>query len=289
MTHTGAVSHLTLPIFKQRSNSGSIFRAKRFPLDIRPGLGDYPCDIHMIPSAYSAEFSKLRFQTALPRPLAEISSRLGVPTSVDSEVIPPMKNVYPLRTGSRTRFVVKYFIARCQYSFGIFYDAETAARLADMILVKFAHLRQHSKMKILGEDSLNFTVAQAQRDLENEGEINSLLTQFLCSLDESLLTKRTPKQRTPARAAIYAVKEEIIRELSDQISQLSERLNERLDIIERAVHTDVIRHQGQIYIGDPLPPVVTIGTTIEDLPSSPIFGANTCCANSPVDGSVSPQ
>jgi hypothetical protein len=238
----------------------------------------------MISSAYSAEFSKLSFQTALPRLLAEIAARLGVPRTSDPADVAPMRNVYPLRTPNKVRYVVKYFIARAQHTFGIFHDAETAARLADMILVKFAYLRQHPKMKTLTEDSLNFTLEQAQRDLDNEHEINSLLTQFLASLDESLLQRRTPKQRNTARAEFHAVKEEIINHITEQIS----RLSTRLDTIEKALCNRSGAAGSLPYFGDSMPPQSAYGG---DLPISSIFGekvfSDTGCVNEPANGNVS--
>jgi len=240
----------------------------------------------MMPSAYSVEFSKIAFKTRLPGPLAEIASRLGVPRTEDSSDFISMHNVYPIRSASRPRYIVKYFIARAQHIFGIFYDVETAARLADMIILKFAHLRQN-KRKTPTDESFNFTLAQAQRDLANEGEINSLLTQFLSSLDENLLQRRTPKPRSTARSEFHSVKEEII----EHIIRLNRKLDDavkKIDVLADRMRSILPQPRTLLpgYLGDP-----TVASPHGlDLPISPIFGgANTCCEGLTGDGSVFPQ
>ena len=227
---------------------------------------------------YSSSFSRLTFQTPLPDSLAAIARRL------DGESPPRLHNVHPISSGAKPRYAVKYFIARTQHLFGIFSDVVTATRLADMILVKFAYLRR-GKRKTVTEESLNFTVEQARRDIENEHDINSLLIQFLADLDETLLVpKPITRTRRTARSELHAIREEIIERLNNRLDDLGKKIDVLADKLSRPAYLPGTLQPVHVpyYIGDPIPAGV-----IGDLPSTPIFGANTCCANSPGDANVS--
>lgn len=110
----------------------------------------------------------LDFQTPLPQRFEHVAESIQVGQT-------PKRNVYFLG-GS---WVVKYFFAGKQRAFRSFpaHQYAEAYRLADMVIRLFADLRVR-KPKPLDDNSFNYSPEQAQRDLDQEPAIHSVLLQL---------------------------------------------------------------------------------------------------------------
>lgn len=105
------------------------------------------------------------------------------------------KNVYLLGD----RWAVKYFFAGKQRTFGFFGCGEydSAYRLADMIIRRFADLRV--KAFRLTEESYNLTPSQAEADTNLEHDINSVLITLHSLSPEKKYKDCVPQVRKTAR------------------------------------------------------------------------------------------
>jgi hypothetical protein len=97
---------------------------------------------------------------------------------------------------------VKLFLGREQRLLGQSHNGVTAARFADMAIVHFLQYRKR-KLRPLTDADLNFSVAQANKDLAEMPTACNLLISFEQALLDRSLIKLTavgePAQRTPAQ------------------------------------------------------------------------------------------
>lgn len=139
---------------------------------------------------------------------------------------PKALNVYQLGT----RWAVKYVFAGRQRSFGFFdlWDADSAYRLADLIIHRFSDLRRR-KPKPITDESFNLPRSQMQADLANEPEINSILIQIHSLAPEKRL--RAKQIRKTARGEFEKMRSDLGR-IETLLLDVNKRVEALLDLTQ---------------------------------------------------------
>ena len=147
----------------------------------------------------------------------ESAARLA--ESLQSGTLKP-KNVYLLGD----RWVVKYFFAGKQRTFGFFscHEYDSAYRLADLIIHRFHSLRTRAAK--LTEESYNLCPSQVEADLANEPEINSLLIQIHSLAPEK--AERGHVARKTARQEFLKMQQSLDR-IEEQLAKFDALLEKR--------------------------------------------------------------
>jgi hypothetical protein len=124
------------------------------------------------------------------------------------------KHVYPLGLN----YAVKYYFAGAIRLFHIFPDALSAHRFADLLIRRFADLRQRKKQP-LTDCSFNLSPGQVARDTEGEPEIVSLLFQLHALAPEPKPFALRSRAKKTARQQFDAMRQQIA-DLTAQVTRI---------------------------------------------------------------------
>jgi hypothetical protein len=157
------------------------------------------------------EFPKIDFQTELTPAEKDIARKNALSGGKTPNVV-----------FFRGKFVVRYYLAGAQRTFGFFTDYTIAGRLADLVIV-FFNARRTRHRRILTDDDLNLTLSRATADRANEHEFLSML----CRVD-SLLPDKVSAPRPSRKGEVHKTVSAAVARLENEIILLRKELREAL-------------------------------------------------------------